>query len=228
MTEGARLTPAPRQRTLHPTHLSRDRWKSICPSPRCRSIGWSFWAWAGAVGFLSGLLGVGGGFLLTPLLIFAGIPSSIAVATTSSHITASSMSGALAQWRKGADRPQDGRGHDAGRRRRHGRRRVAVSRFCAARVRWTSRVSAAYVILLGTIGGLMLRESLEALRAARGGAAPARRGRALVAPRPAVQGALPGVAALYQRAPAAGDRLRCRRAVGGAGASAAASSSCRR
>jgi len=46
----------------------------------------------GAIGFLSGLLGVGGGFLLTPLLIFAGIPSPIAVATTSSHITASSMS----------------------------------------------------------------------------------------------------------------------------------------
>src|ERR1700742_4292031 len=55
-----------------------------------------------AVGFLSGLLGVGGGFLLTPLLIFSGIPSSIAVATTASHITASSMSGAIAQWRKRA------------------------------------------------------------------------------------------------------------------------------
>src|ERR1700753_2927745 len=54
------------------------------------------------VGFLSGLFGVGGGFLLTPLLIFYGVPSAIAVATTSSHITASSISGAITQWRKRA------------------------------------------------------------------------------------------------------------------------------
>src|ERR1700761_623499 len=53
-----------------------------------------------AVGFLSGLFGVGGGFLLTPLLIFYGIPSEVAVATTASHITASSFAGAIAQWRK--------------------------------------------------------------------------------------------------------------------------------
>ena len=53
---------------------------------------------AAAVGILSGMLGVGGGFLLTPLLIFYGIPSEVAVATTASHLTASSMSGAIAQW----------------------------------------------------------------------------------------------------------------------------------
>ena len=54
------------------------------------------------VGFLSGMFGVGGGFLMTPLLVFTGIPSTVAVATTLSHVTASSMSGALAQWRKRA------------------------------------------------------------------------------------------------------------------------------
>ncbi len=54
------------------------------------------------VGFLSGMFGVGGGFLMTPLLVFTGIPSTVAVATTLSHITASSMSGALAQWKKRA------------------------------------------------------------------------------------------------------------------------------
>ena len=54
------------------------------------------------VGFLSGLFGVGGGFLLTPLLVFYGIPSTVAVATTLSHVTASSVSGALAQWKKRA------------------------------------------------------------------------------------------------------------------------------
>ena len=57
---------------------------------------------AAAVGILSGMLGVGGGFLLTPLLIFYGIPSEVAVATTASHLTASSMSGAIAQWRRKA------------------------------------------------------------------------------------------------------------------------------
>src|SRR5271154_2735897 len=54
------------------------------------------------VGFLSGLFGVGGGFLLTPLLVFYGIPSVVAVGTTLSHVTASSVSGALAQWKKRA------------------------------------------------------------------------------------------------------------------------------
>lgn len=53
-----------------------------------------------AVGFLSGLFGVGGGFLMTPLLIFAGIPSAIAVGTEAAQIVASSVSGALAQWRR--------------------------------------------------------------------------------------------------------------------------------
>src|SRR6202140_3705783 len=53
-----------------------------------------------AVGFLSGMFGVGGGFLMTPLLVFYGIPPGIAAATQASHITASSLSGALAQWRR--------------------------------------------------------------------------------------------------------------------------------
>ena len=53
------------------------------------------------VGFLSGLFGVGGGFLMTPLLIFAGIPPAVAVATGANQIVASSVSGALAHWRRG-------------------------------------------------------------------------------------------------------------------------------
>jgi hypothetical protein len=132
-----------------------------------------------AVGFLSGLLGVGGGFLLTPLLIFTGIPSSIAVATTASHITASSMSGALAQWRKRAIDLKmavvmtlggvAGTGSGVwlfGVLRRAGQMDVVVA--------------ISYVLLLGTIGTLMLRESLATLRAARGGtAAPASRGQHL-------------------------------------------------
>jgi hypothetical protein len=55
----------------------------------------------GGVGFLSGLFGVGGGFLMTPLLIFIGIPPAVAVATEANQIVASSMSGVLAHWRRG-------------------------------------------------------------------------------------------------------------------------------
>ena len=54
----------------------------------------------GAVGFLSGMFGVGGGFLMTPLLIFSGIPPAVAVATEANQIVASSVSGSIAQWRR--------------------------------------------------------------------------------------------------------------------------------
>ena len=53
-----------------------------------------------AVGFLSGLFGVGGGFLMTPLLIFFGIPPAVAVATEANQIVASSVSGVLAHMRR--------------------------------------------------------------------------------------------------------------------------------
>ena len=55
-----------------------------------------------AVGFVSGMFGVGGGFLMTPLLIFLGISPGVAVASVTSHITASSFSGALSYWRRRA------------------------------------------------------------------------------------------------------------------------------
>ncbi len=55
----------------------------------------------GAVGFLSGMFGVGGGFLMTPLLIFIGIPPPVAVATEANQIVAASVSGVIAHWRRG-------------------------------------------------------------------------------------------------------------------------------
>jgi uncharacterized membrane protein YfcA len=127
-----------------------------------------------AVGFLSGMFGVGGGFLLTPLLVFYGIPSEVAVATTASHLTASSMSGALAQWRKrgidlkmalvmllgGVLGSADG---------------VQLFAYLKKAGQVDVVVSAGYVILLGTVGALMLNESLRALQAYRSGASvPAR------------------------------------------------------
>jgi uncharacterized membrane protein YfcA len=55
-----------------------------------------------AIGFISGMFGIGGGFLLTPLLIFLGISPSVAVATVPSHIAASSFSSAISYWRRNA------------------------------------------------------------------------------------------------------------------------------
>jgi uncharacterized membrane protein YfcA len=122
----------------------------------------------GAIGFLSGLLGVGGGFLLTPLLIFAGIPSSIAVATTASHITASSMSGALAQWRKRTVDLKMAAVMSLG-----GIAGTVTGVWLFGVLRRGGQmdvvVPAGYVILLGTVGTLMLRESLNSLRTAPGG-----------------------------------------------------------
>lgn len=54
-----------------------------------------------AVGFLSGVFGIGGGFLLTPLLILAGVPQAVAVATSANQLVGASVSGALAHWRRG-------------------------------------------------------------------------------------------------------------------------------
>jgi uncharacterized membrane protein YfcA len=125
-------------------------------------------AMGGAVGFLSGMFGVGGGFLLTPLLIFYGVPSEVAVATTASHITASSMAGAIAQWkRRSVDFAMAGvllAGGLIG-------TSLGVWLFKILREAGQSEltVSGGYVILLGTVGGLMLSESLRAVRATRSG-----------------------------------------------------------
>ena len=55
-----------------------------------------------AVGFISGMFGIGGGFLMTPLLIFVGISPAVAVASVASHIAASSCSGVISYWRRRA------------------------------------------------------------------------------------------------------------------------------
>jgi uncharacterized protein len=120
------------------------------------------------VGFLSGMFGVGGGFLMTPLLVFIGIPSTVAVATTLSHVTASSMSGALTQWRKRAiDFTMAGVMLAGG----------ILGTLCGVWLVALMRrqgqmdliVSLTYVIMLGIIGIIMLRESLATLRAYRSG-----------------------------------------------------------
>ena len=61
-------------------------------------------AMGAAVGFVSGMFGIGGGFLMTPLLIFTGISPAVAVASVTTHIAASSFSGAITYWRRRARR----------------------------------------------------------------------------------------------------------------------------
>ncbi len=123
-----------------------------------------------AVGFLSGMFGVGGGFLLTPLLIFSGITPAVAVATVSSQIVASSASGTLAYLRKQAVDLKLGWfllssgmvGSGLG---------VAVYTQLRRQGQLDLVISLAYVTFLGTIGALMLAEATRAIAAQRSGKA---------------------------------------------------------
>lgn len=120
------------------------------------------------VGFLSGMFGVGGGFLTTPLLIFYGIPPAVAVASSATMITGSSVSGALAHWRRGGVDVKMGLVMIAG-----GVTGSALGSFLFRLLQRLGQIdvsiSLVYVIFLGVIGGLMLRESAVALVAARRG-----------------------------------------------------------
>jgi uncharacterized membrane protein YfcA len=128
-----------------------------------------------AVGFLSGMFGVGGGFLLTPLLIFSGITPAVAVATVSSQIVASSASGTLAYIRKKTIDVKLGAyllafgmvGSGLG---------VMVYTLLRRQGQLDLVIALAYVTFLGTIGVLMLTEALRSIAAQRAGRPmPARR-----------------------------------------------------
>ena len=128
-----------------------------------------------AVGFISGMFGIGGGFLMTPLLIFIGISPAVAVASVASHISASSFTGAITYWR---------------------RRAIDVAlamMLLAAGILGTATgvwlftvlrtmdqldlvIGLSYVTLLTSVGGMMIRESVRAeLRARKGMPATLRR-----------------------------------------------------
>lgn len=128
----------------------------------------------GMVGFLSGMFGVGGGFLMTPLLIFSGIPPAVAVATEANQIVASSVSGALAHWRrKSLDLKMGGvllAGGSVG-------SVIGVAIFSKLREmgQVDLLISLSYVGFLGVIGTLMFIESIRAIRAAKSGGGTQRR-----------------------------------------------------
>jgi uncharacterized membrane protein YfcA len=116
----------------------------------------------GIVGFLSGVFGVGGGFLLTPLLIFIGVPHAIAVASSANQLVGASVSGAVAHWRRGNVDFQMGIVLLIG---GFGGSAAGVWFFGLLR-RWGAidvAISLSYTILLGTLGALMLVESTRAI-----------------------------------------------------------------
>jgi uncharacterized membrane protein YfcA len=125
-------------------------------------------AMGAAVGFLSGMFGIGGGFLMTPLLIFYGIPPSVAVATQASHMSASAISGVLARFRQRGVDLKMGAVLVVG-----GLIGAGLGVYIFALLEKLGQIeltiSASYVLLLGSIGILMLNESLRALSAARRG-----------------------------------------------------------
>ena len=117
----------------------------------------------GLVGLLSGLFGVGGGFLLTPLLIFAGIPPTVAAASDSNQIVAAASSGAYAYGRMGYVDFKMGLtlllGGIVG-----GSIGVHIVKILSASGSIDFLIQSVYVIILGIIGAFMFVESLQALR----------------------------------------------------------------
>lgn len=128
----------------------------------------------GIVGMLSGMFGVGGGFLITPLLFFIGIPPAVAVATGVNQVVASSVSGVLAHLKRKTVDLRMGLvlllgglvGSVIG---------VFIFNWMSARGQIDLLVELSYVLFLGVIGALMFRESLNALLRARRPDAPRRR-----------------------------------------------------
>lgn len=124
----------------------------------------------GGVGLLSGFFGIGGAFLMTPLLTMIGIPPAVAVATGVNQVAASSVSGAFAHWRRGNVDPVMALVLTAG--------GFVGSLAGVAVFAWLKRmgqldlaIGLSYVVLLGSLGGLMLVESLRALLRRRAGRA---------------------------------------------------------
>ena len=121
-----------------------------------------------AVGFLSGMFGVGGGFLITPLLIFYNIPPAVAVATGANQVIASSFSGALSHFKRGTLDVKLGSLLVVG-----GLVGAAIGIYVFLLLRQLGQldliVSLMYVVFLSTVGGLMLYESIQAMRRARAG-----------------------------------------------------------
>lgn len=133
-------------------------------------------ALGGVVGLLSGMFGVGGGFLTTPLLIFYGIPPTVAAASAASQVTGASVSGVVTHISRGTVDFRMGGvligggviGAGLG---------VLIFRLLQYLGQIDTVIGILYVLMLGGIGGLMAKESIQALVALRRGERPAARKR---------------------------------------------------
>ena len=128
-----------------------------------------------AVGFISGMFGIGGGFLMTPLLIFIGVTPAVAVASVASHIAASSFSGAISHWRRGTVDTALGMMLLSA-----GIIGTAIGVWLFTTLRALDQldlvIGLSYVTLLTSVGAAMIYESVRAvLRAHQGGPALLRR-----------------------------------------------------
>jgi len=123
------------------------------------------------VGYVSGMFGVGGGFLTTPLLIFYGIPAPIAVASAANQVTGASVSAALAHWRRGGIDFKMAGILVAG-----GILGSTLGSFLFKYLRSVGQadafISLAYILVLGSVGSMMLVESVRSILRARRGDAP--------------------------------------------------------
>ncbi|MDH3702776.1 MAG: sulfite exporter TauE/SafE family protein [Alphaproteobacteria bacterium] len=126
------------------------------------------------VGMLSGIFGVGGGFLMTPLLIFLGVPSPIAVGTEANQIVASSVSGVLAHWRRGNVDFKMGSVLLIG-----GLIGSTFGVFLFRELRSIGQIDLvirlSYVVFLGAIGSMMMVESIRAIWRSRAATGPKRK-----------------------------------------------------
>jgi uncharacterized protein len=124
----------------------------------------------GVVGFLSGLFGVGGGFLLTPLMMMIGIPPAVAAASDSNQIVAAASSGAFAHWRLGNVDFKMGlvilAGGIFG-----GTIGVQLVKILRALGNFEFVMKVVYVVMLGLVGGAMFVESLRTIRRSKGASA---------------------------------------------------------
>lgn len=124
-----------------------------------------------AVGFISGMFGIGGGFLMTPLLIFIGVPPAVSVASVTSHIAASSFSGAISYWRKRAIDVALALMLLGG-----GIVGTAVGVWLFTKLRTLDQldlvIGLSYVTLLSVVGGLMVYEAAIAIMRERHGMPP--------------------------------------------------------
>lgn len=122
----------------------------------------------GAVGMLSGMFGVGGGFLTTPLLIFYGIPPTVAAASASTQVTGASVSGVFAHMKRGGVDFQMGAVLVVG-----GMIGTALGALIFEILEQLGQIDTViailYVIMLGSIGGLMAKEALASVLAVRAG-----------------------------------------------------------